>query len=165
VALVENVQIDLGGQAVFEAGVLLWEMAFRRHPVHSSYPLSLSERAYDRDETCALPADEKTAATAVGYPMDAFSALVRDMVAMNPATRPSLAVARGRLEGMMSSTCVSTRLPEYFGMTRCTIDADGRWAQAGLNEELRACRAREVTLLCACNGWLLACKPAFACEL
>jgi hypothetical protein len=36
-----------------------------------------------------------------------FCALVRDMVAMEPAARPSLAEARRRLEATLSRTCVS----------------------------------------------------------
>ena len=108
----DSVTIDLSGQAVFEAGVLLWEMAFRRHPIDESYPLILDVPARSRGtvDLCALTVDERAAASAAGYPVDEFATLVRGMVAMDPATRPSLAEARRRLEATMSSTCVSENL-------------------------------------------------------
>jgi hypothetical protein len=108
VVATEFVTADFSGQAVFEAGVLLWEAAFRRHPVHDSYPLVLNVK-HDGAGTCALAADELAEAAAVGYPGEEFAVLVRDMVAMEPSTRPALAEARRRLEAMLSSTCVSDR--------------------------------------------------------
>jgi hypothetical protein len=100
----EFVPVDLGGQAVFEAGVLLWEMAFRRYPISAFYPSSLDARGYGGGgdgDTCWLTADEVTAATAVGYPVQLFTKLVRDMVAMHPHERPALPDARMRFEAMI----------------------------------------------------------------
>jgi hypothetical protein len=108
----ESVTVDLSGQAVFEAGVLLWGMAFRRHPIDDSYPLILDVPARSRGsvDPCTLSVDERAAASAAGYPVDEFATLVRGMVAMDPATRPSLTEARRRLEATMNSICVSEDL-------------------------------------------------------
>jgi hypothetical protein len=105
-----DIVVDMGGQAVFEAGVLLWEMAFRRHPICDSYPHILDVTSHDSIAICAMTVDEQAAASAAGYPVHEFSALVRGMVAMDPATRPSLTEARRQLETMMSVTSVGDAL-------------------------------------------------------
>ncbi len=100
-ATAEGVSVDMSGQATFEAGVVLWEMAFRRHPVHTSYPL-LTER-----DSCVLATEDREAAADMGYPVEAFTQLVRDMVALRPSERPTLADARMRFESMLSHARVS----------------------------------------------------------
>ncbi len=104
--IAQIVTVDMSGQAVFEAGVLLWEMAFRRHHVDDSYPLILDTRAYDVADTCMLSVEEAEAATAAGYPVDDFVRLVRDMVAMDASTRVSLSDARRRLELILNPELV-----------------------------------------------------------
>ena len=55
VVISEVVTVDLTGQAAFEAGVSLWEMAFRRHPI-TSYPLVLDVKSRDEVDSCTLTA-------------------------------------------------------------------------------------------------------------
>jgi hypothetical protein len=173
----EIVSVDMSGQAVFEAGVLLWKMAFRRHPVHDSYPMILESRAFDGADMCVLDDRERAEAIAAGYPVDEFACLVRAMVAMDASTRVSLAEARRRLEGTLNPTCVSDaalRLQSWrsgspTGVLRLQIDLGAAAAasrSAAIDASTRAvrfmaCRCHEspritillVNHLCECVVW------------
>jgi hypothetical protein len=159
VVLSEFVTVDMSGQAVFEAGVLLWEMAFRRHPVDDSYPLMLDDSDYDVADTCVLRVEEAGAATAAGYPVDDFVRLVRDMVAMDASTRVSLSDARRRLELMLNPELVSIRAwPCCIGVAMrsqcvslsCAGRASGSGAVTGVGGG--GCTACCRSCRCCCTG-------------
>jgi hypothetical protein len=117
-ATVEGVCVDMSGQATFEAGVLLWEMAFRRHAM-DGYPRVCPLRGivmpHDVADTCVLSAEEQRGAADAGYPVAQFTQLVREMVAMDATRRPSLTDARRRLETMLNPATVGQGLPDLLG--------------------------------------------------
>lgn len=97
-----SVEVDYSGQAAFETAVLLYEFATGKHPL-GAYPLSMtvmkesgSRVEYDAT-TCELPRSDLLAPA--GYP-DEFVVLIRDMLALNPAARPSLQDAAKRFDAM-----------------------------------------------------------------
>lgn len=89
-----GVMVDFRGQAVYELGVLLWEMAVGWHPV--LVPPALAP--YTSTDVCVLAPDVFADLEGEGYPTAEFAGLVGRMVAFETGDRPSLAAAEGRFE-------------------------------------------------------------------
>ena len=93
------ITVNYSGQPVFEAGVLLWELATLTHPI-PGYPMAAScvtgrppntRVSYSATLACS---DEGIvrALTEYGYPTG-FPQLIASMVAPDPTDRPSLSQA------------------------------------------------------------------------
>lgn len=91
-----GVIVDFRGQAVFEMGVLLWELAVGRHPIQG-YPLRL---AYTPANVCELGPDVLADLVSEGYPAEEFAGLVGQMVALEAGDRPSLVAAADNFEAL-----------------------------------------------------------------
>ncbi len=114
--MVLSVELDLSGQAAFEAGVLLWETALGKHPINSypvaclSGPMHARSHTYTRASTCVLTAADRAGLAAAGYPVDEFVTLVQDLVSCDPRLRPRLSDASERFDRLLHPTCRSLGL-------------------------------------------------------
>ena len=99
--------VDYSGQAVFEAGVLLWEMATGQHPLDSyptaqQQPGSAGKIVYDDGDVCEVDDELREALLSSGYPVSEFVALIKSMVGIDASSRPSLSAAKGRFDALFS---------------------------------------------------------------
>lgn len=100
--------VDYSGQAVFEVGTLLHELAVGVHPL-PGYPtghVNGSRVSYSADIACVLTAERAAAVVAAGYP-PAFLSLARRCVGPVAADRPSLADVLRDLACMFSDCQVA----------------------------------------------------------
>lgn len=112
----ESIIVDYSGQAVFEVGVLLWEMAVGAHPV-ARYPTALT---YTAEDVCEVSSGVQAQLEEGGYPPE-FVRLVRRMVAFDAGARPSLADALRQLNvlfdpdfaALQVCVCVCVCLPVF----------------------------------------------------
>lgn len=96
-----DIVVDYSGQAVFEVGVLLCEVLTLRHPI-TGYAAAGRHLEYSRSNCCEFPPSIKAQLREEGY-SDGFLALIRSMVAYDPARRPALKAARAELIKLLSS--------------------------------------------------------------
>lgn len=118
-AAIEGVAVDYSGQATFEAGVLLWEIATGNHPI-VNYPVVLglgseSKTSGDVGDTCVLTPEQSTQLVAAGYP-EGFVSLVRAMIDVDPAKRPTLSQAIATFNMMFSNALVQVHDMVVSGM-------------------------------------------------
>lgn len=105
---VTEVDIDLTGQAVFEAGVLLWRVLTGTHPLPEyptrwqTGPLSARVVRYTREDVCILSPATRALLTAAGYDLEIVE-LCRDALSLEPELRPSLRAFAARLSELCSS--------------------------------------------------------------
>lgn len=102
----KSVEVDLSGQAAFEAGVLLFELAVCAHPL-GNYPGSIvspdGKIAYSPEAACVVPAAVEAEMVRAGYP-SGFFALIRRMVSCEAAVRPSLRSAAAEFVSLSVSS-------------------------------------------------------------
>lgn len=101
-------EISFKGQASFEAGVLLCELACGVHPV-AGYNTGRHDMTYSDAELCCLPEERKCGLRDAGYPVEPFLTLIRRLVAFRPEDRLPL-------------TAVLTELDRLT-----TLDVDADW--------------------------------------
>lgn len=103
--------VDYSGQAVFEAGVLLFELAFGKHPLpgYPSMHVSHLGTCYTVADACVLPEELASAIAQAGYP-HAFIPLVRRCVSPVAADRPTLVELLVGLAAMFSDVQLASVL-------------------------------------------------------
>ena len=97
--------VDFSGQAAFEAGVLLFELAVLTHPI-PGYPSGTiitadsgeKQLKYDDEVVCAIGAPLRTQLLEAGYEADAFLDIIRRMVCCDARKRLPLVTAFTALE-------------------------------------------------------------------
>lgn len=99
----DSVTIDFSGQPVFEAGVLLCEIATCLHPLEG-YPRSfvlesVGNITYRFEMACTSLRAVNEELLSAGYP-SGFILLIRRMVACDPVRRPSLRQAAEELASL-----------------------------------------------------------------
>lgn len=109
--MTSEAEINLTGQAAFEAGVLFWNMITRSHPL-PGYPMAqetgpaASRRlAYTAANIGVLSADMQTKLARAGYPAAVLS-LIKSMVSFRAEDRPSLQQFAFQLDCLMHPTLV-----------------------------------------------------------
>lgn len=117
---VTEVEVDLSGQATFEAAMLCGYTLFRRFPI-PGYPsaftrahLSANIVSYARDDVLCLDIVEHEALMHAGYP-DGFVTLFKDALDPDPRARPQLPEFQERLITMLSISCSSSHVPSDSG--------------------------------------------------
>lgn len=97
-----SVSVDFSGQAVFEAGVALFEIATCLHPL-LGYPSSCESHlgvvSYPFDAPCRVSRGLEAELASGGYP-SGFTQLIRRMVACDVTKRPSLHSAAAELKAL-----------------------------------------------------------------
>ena len=132
---VSKIDIDLSGQAVFEAATVIGTLLLRHLPIRG-YPDSVCAETpegmryiYTRAKICDVTAAEVAALRAAGYP-DAVLELLRDALEFDLSKRPPLAVFRDELVKLLDPVVAASLVAIALENTRLT-------------EELAACRVRE----------------------
>ena len=121
-----SARVDYGGQATFELGLVLHEVALRKSPI-PDYPMACKDETgssvhYSDASLCADVTDA-TALAEAGYPEE-FLPLIRRMVAFNPRDRPSLDSALAEFDCMFGrggGAVDSTELDRITSLLVCTI--------------------------------------------
>lgn len=111
--MLESAVVDFGGQAVFEVGVLLWEMVVGFRPV-ARYP---ADRTYSPEDVCVVSPSVQALLDAEGYPEE-FVELVRRMVAFDAGKRPSLGAALQQFEFLFFDAIHTVSLPSAHAHPR-----------------------------------------------
>lgn len=105
--------VDYTGQAVFEAGVLLWELATGQHPIVGGYPLSFRDPLLPgpvRYSSDVLMANVSVKAMQqAGYP-HGFVELLQSMIVCDASQRPTLTQAHERLLELFSKATALAQL-------------------------------------------------------
>ena len=99
---IDAVDVDLSGQATFEAAMVIAAILMRRPPI-PGYPLSIT---YTREDICKLSAAEESALIEAGYSNELLE-LLRDGLDVDTTKRPALRVFRDKLIAVLEP-CVMT---------------------------------------------------------
>jgi serine/threonine protein kinase len=114
IALVSEIDVDLSGQAVFEAATIVGTLLLRHLPIRG-YPDSVCVETpegmrinYTRASICDLTEDELAELRAAGYPY-ALLELLRDALEFDLSKRPRLGLFYTKLVQLLDPAAASAR--------------------------------------------------------